>query len=58
VSLPPETALEPSLGKEIIKRFRLAIPLVDALNGAILDGIKASSIGSRDGAAKGRRPLF
>ncbi len=58
VSLPPETALEPSLGKEIIKRFRLAIPLVDALNGAILDGIKASSIGPRDGAAKGRRPLF
>lgn len=58
VSLPPETALEPSLGKEIIKRFRLATPLVDALNGAILAGLKASSGRSPDDLASGRRPLF
>ena len=58
VSLPPETALEPSLGKEIIKRFRLATPLVDALNGAIFEGMNASSSQLPGDAAKARRPLF
>ena len=54
VSLPPETALEPSLGKEIIKRFKLATPLVDALNGAILTGTATGL----DRKPESRRPLF
>jgi len=58
VSLPPETALEPSLGKEILKRFRLATPLIEALNGAILEGIRSSSAGPVDRASELRRPLF
>jgi len=58
VSLPPETALEPSLGKEIIKRFKLATPLIDALNSAILDGIHSSSGRSQEDGVKLRRPLF
>ena len=58
VSLPPETALEPSLGKEIIKRFTLATPLIDALNSAILDGIHSSSGRSQEDGVKLRRPLF
>jgi uncharacterized protein (DUF2461 family) len=36
VSLPAEAALEPALAREIVQRFRLAAPLVDTLNGAIL----------------------
>ena len=35
-SLPAELALDPSLAKEIVRRFRLATPLVDMLNAAIL----------------------
>jgi uncharacterized protein (DUF2461 family) len=35
VSLPAEMALEPGLGKEVLKRFKLANPLIEALNGAI-----------------------
>jgi uncharacterized protein (TIGR02453 family) len=35
-TLPAEAALQPNLGREITKRFRLATPLIEALNGAIL----------------------
>jgi len=54
VSLPAETALEPTLGKEIIKRFKLATPLVNTLNEAILAGTNADS----PPASPFRRPLF
>jgi uncharacterized protein (TIGR02453 family) len=36
VSLPAELALEPALSSEIVRRFKAAAPVVDALNGAIL----------------------
>jgi uncharacterized protein (TIGR02453 family) len=35
VSLPAELALQPALGKQIVQRFRLAAPLVDALHSGI-----------------------
>ncbi len=35
-SLPAEAALEPTLAREIVRRFRLATPLIDTLNSAIL----------------------
>jgi uncharacterized protein (TIGR02453 family) len=38
VSLPAELALEPRLLSEIVKRFKVAMPVVNALNGAILGG--------------------
>ena len=54
VSLPPELALEPTLAKEVIQRFRLATPLVDSLNNAILtNGNK-----TLDGLSAPRKPLF
>jgi hypothetical protein len=34
-TLPPELALEPGLVKEIVRRFRLASPVVDFLNAGI-----------------------
>ena len=37
-SLPAELALQPTLAREIVRRMRLAAPVVDALNGAILAG--------------------
>jgi len=37
-SLPAELALEPTLAREIVRRMRLAAPVVDALNGAVLAG--------------------
>ena len=54
VSLPAEIALEPTLGKEIIKRFKLATPLVNTLNEAILTGTNADS----SPTSPFRRPLF
>ena len=54
VSLPAETALESTLSKEIIKRFKLATPLVNTLNEAILAGTNADS----SPASPFRRPLF
>jgi len=54
VSLPAETALEPTLSKEIIKRFKLATPLVNTLNEAILAGTNADS----STTSPFRRPLF
>jgi uncharacterized protein (TIGR02453 family) len=35
-TLPAEAALEPTLLREVVKRFKLATPMIDALNGAIL----------------------
>jgi len=37
-TLPPELALEPGLVKEIVRRFRLASPVVDFLNAGIEAG--------------------
>ena len=54
VSLPAETALESTLSKEIIKRFKLATPLVNTLNEAILAGTNADS----SATSPFRRPLF
>jgi uncharacterized protein (TIGR02453 family) len=42
-SLPAELALEPVLAREIVRRFRMAAPLVETLNGAILKGGGAST---------------
>ena len=36
--MPAELALQPTLAREIVRRMRLAAPVVDALNGAILAG--------------------
>jgi uncharacterized protein (TIGR02453 family) len=36
-SLPVEMALEAGLGREIVRRLKLAAPLVETLNGAILE---------------------
>jgi hypothetical protein len=35
--LPAEAALKPNFSREIAQRFRLAAPLIEALNGAILE---------------------
>jgi uncharacterized protein (DUF2461 family) len=32
ITLPAETALQPTLRKEIVSRFRAAAPLIDFLN--------------------------
>jgi uncharacterized protein (TIGR02453 family) len=40
VSLPAELALEPQLLSEIVKRLKAAAPIVDTLNGAILETSK------------------
>ena len=34
--LPGEAALEPTLAREIVRRFRMATPLIETLNKAIL----------------------
>ena len=50
VLLPGEVALEPKLLKEIVRGFRVAAPLVAALNGAIL--------AASGGGEERRKPLF
>jgi uncharacterized protein (TIGR02453 family) len=40
--LPAEAALEPNFGREIVRRFKLAAPLIEALNGAILEAERDS----------------
>ena len=40
-TLPPETALVPTLGKEIVSRFRLAYPLIELLNRPLTAKTKA-----------------
>jgi uncharacterized protein (TIGR02453 family) len=42
-TLPHSLALEPSLAREIIARFRLMAPIVDTLNNAILSAEKPAS---------------
>lgn len=49
--LPAELALQPSLLKEVVKRLKAATPVVEALNGAILEGV-----GEHEG--RPRRALF
>jgi len=51
VSLPAEMALEPTLAREIARLFKLATPLVSALNGAILGD-------ADEDTPAPRRPLF
>jgi uncharacterized protein (TIGR02453 family) len=58
VSLPVEVALEPSLAKETITRFRAATPLVNALNEAILSGSAAALPLANEDERRPRRPLF
>ena len=58
VSLPAEFALKPTLARDIVKRFRVAAPLVDALNGAILEGAARASSGGAERGRDVRRPLF
>ena len=41
-TLPTETALSPVLGKEVVSRFRLALPMVELLNGPLTGKVKAS----------------
>jgi len=42
--LPAEAALKANFAQEIAKRFRLAAPLIEALNGAILEAEKPRGI--------------
>jgi len=46
-TLAPKAALEKNLASEVIQRFRLAAPLVNALNTPLIAGME-----------KKRRPLF
>jgi uncharacterized protein (TIGR02453 family) len=46
-SLPQNLALDPSLAREIVTRFRLMAPLVHTLNDAIISGVPGSSTTSR-----------
>ena len=42
-TLPAEAAIEPSLVKEIVRRFRLAAPVVEFLNAGIMAGRGSAS---------------
>jgi uncharacterized protein (TIGR02453 family) len=53
--LPAEAALEPTLAREIVRRFRIAAPLIATLNGAMLEREQATA---RDIATSSRRPIF
>jgi uncharacterized protein (TIGR02453 family) len=55
-SLPADLALEPTLSREIIRRFRLTAPLVDTLNDAILK--REDAIDILHHAPIGRRSFF
>jgi uncharacterized protein (TIGR02453 family) len=48
VTLPAETALKPTLLREVLNRFRLAAPMVDLLNASLLADLHPTV----------RRPLF
>jgi uncharacterized protein (TIGR02453 family) len=54
-ALPAEAALVASFVKELVRRMKLAAPLVDMLNGAIL-GSRAQA--ERGGVNLGSKPLF
>ena len=43
--LPAEAALKPNFAQEIARRFRLAAPLIEALNGAIEEAEKPRGVG-------------
>ena len=53
--LPAETALEPTLAHEIVRRFRMVTPLIGTLNGAILYRDEAAA---RDVSGSSRKPFF
>ena len=53
--LPAEAAMEPTLAREIVRRFRMATPLIDTLNGAMLSRDEASA---REVAWASRKPFF
>jgi len=53
VSLPAETALQPTLLREVVHRFKLAAPLVHLLNTPLL-----SALSTDDSVPVMRRPLF
>jgi uncharacterized protein (TIGR02453 family) len=53
--LPAETALEPTLSREILRRFRMVTPLIDTLNGAILYSEDAAAT---DRSVSARKPFF
>jgi len=42
--LPAEAALKPNFSREIARRFRLAAPLIEALNGAIQEAERPRGI--------------
>jgi uncharacterized protein (TIGR02453 family) len=53
--MPAESALEPGFAKEIVKRVRAATPLVEMLNGAILEGVSGMERGRGE---SGFRAMF
>ena len=53
--MPAELALEPALVREIVRRLKMSTPLVEALNGAILQGGN-DSVDER--SERLRRPIF
>jgi uncharacterized protein (TIGR02453 family) len=53
--LPAETALESTLSREIVRRFRMVTPLIDTLNGAILYSEEAAAT---DRSVLARKPFF
>jgi uncharacterized protein (TIGR02453 family) len=55
VKVPAAIALEPGFVKEMVKRFNLIAPVVDALNEAILGGVAGTDSEARVDA---RKPLF
>ena len=53
--LPAEAALEPTLAREIVRRFRMVTPLIDTLNDAMLYRDEAAA---REAVASSRKPFF
>ena len=45
--MPAELALQPQFAREIVRRMKLAAPVVDALNGAILAARPVEPLRSR-----------
>ncbi|MGA7156753.1 MAG: DUF2461 domain-containing protein [Acidobacteriaceae bacterium] len=55
-SLPAELALQPTLAREIVRRFRMATPLIDTLNAAILH--REEPVNAEDSGRVRRKPFF
>ncbi len=53
--LPGEAALEPTFAREVVRRFRMVTPLIDTLNGAILN---REGDAERDITTSSRKPFF